>query len=80
MYSRMFNDAQVRKHITTKELIALVQSIGKWHRYLYGRKFIIHTDARNLVYLFKRTKNRSSNNQMHYKWVTLLNEYNFNKT
>ena len=77
MYSRMFNPTQSKLHITSKELIALTQSITKWNHYLYGRKFTIHTDALNIVHLFKRTKAKSTNNQMHYQWVVLLNEYDF---
>ena len=77
MFSRMFNDNQVKWHITSKELHALVQSISKWHNYLWTNKFTIHTDANNLRHLFRRTNNKSSNNQMHYQWVVLLNEYDF---
>ena len=77
MYSRMFNASQEKLHITSKELIALTQSVTKWNHYLYGRKFTIHTDALNIVHLFKRTKAKSTNNQMHYGWVVMLNEYDF---
>ena len=77
MYSRMFNDNQMKWHITSKELHALTQSVQKWHNYLWTNKFTIHTDANNLKHLFRRTNTKSSNNQMHYQWVVLLNEYDF---
>ena len=77
MFSRMFNDNQSKWHITTKELHALVQSIEKWRNYLWTNKFVIHTDARNLSHLFRRTNAKKSNNTMHYQWVVLLNEFDF---
>ena len=38
---------------------------------------MIHTDARNLSHLFRRTNAKKSNNTMHYQWVVLLNEFDF---
>ena len=77
MFSKMFTPSVSRKHITSKEILAIIESIKKWNQYLYGRKFHISTDAKNIVYLFNRVNKGRSNNAQHFRWVLLLSEYDF---
>ncbi len=77
MFSSKFQPNQINLHITSKELIAITRSVTKWEQYLYGHKFLIHSDSKNLEYLFKRTEHRKSNNKLHLKWVMILQELTF---
>ena len=77
MFSKSWNKINRKKHITTKELLALVDCFKLWQQYLYTNQTYIHSDSRNLAFLFKKIEAKRSNNQMHYKWVTLLSEFNF---
>ena len=77
MFSRMFNGNQLKWRVTAKELHALVQSISIRHDHLWTNKFKTHTDANNLKYLFRRTNNKSTNDQMNHQCVMLLNQYDF---
>ena len=77
MFSKMFTPSVSKKHITSKEILAIIESIKKWNHLLYGRKFHISTDAKNIVYLFNQVNKRKTNNAQHYRWVLLLSEYDF---
>ena len=39
-----------------KEALAIVYGIKRFHQYLYGRNFIIHTDHKPLMYLFNENR------------------------
>ena len=39
-----------------KEALAKVYGIKRFHQYLYGRNFIIHTDHKPLMYLFNENR------------------------
>ena len=77
MFSRSWTGSNANKHITTKELLALVDAVKIWRQYLYTRKFYIHSDSKNLEYLFRRTESRRTDNKMHYSWVQLLSQFSF---
>ena len=77
MWSKCFPKAAKNKHITTKELLALIECFKLWKRYFILNKVFIHSDSRNLKYLFKLTEEKRSNNPKHYEWVLLLSQYNF---
>lgn len=57
--SRAFTKGERNKHIIEKELAAIHWAILHYRPYLLGRKFIVRTDHRPLVYLFGM-KNPSS--------------------
>lgn len=50
--SRPLNKAELNYPTIQKELLAIVWSIKYFRPYLYGRKFIIRTDHKPLIYLF----------------------------
>ena len=77
MYSRRFSEPQFKLHITSKELIAVTNSVAKWQKYLWGRRFIIHSDSENIKHLFKLVRLKKTNNRRHYSWSLFLNEFNF---
>ena len=76
MFSNLFTPNQSKLHITSKELISLTRSVTKWYKYLYGNRFIIHSDSLNLKYLFRRAR-RKNCNRRHFQWAMMLNEFDF---
>ncbi|GFT59842.1 retrovirus-related Pol polyprotein from transposon 412 [Trichonephila clavipes] len=59
--------------VTRKELLAIVKAIEHFHHYLYGQKFLLHTDHASLTWLmnFRNTEGQVA------RWIQRLNEYYF---
>lgn len=71
--SRGLNKAELNYATIEKELLAIVWSIKYFRPYLYGKRFVIRTDHKPLLYLFNMT-NPSSRLT---KFRLLLEEYDF---
>lgn len=71
--SRSLNKAERRYPTIEKELLAIVWSVKYFRPYLYGRRFIIETDHRPLVYLYNLTDPSSRL----IKFRLQLEEYNY---
>ena len=37
MFSKMFNENNIKRHITSKEILAIIESIKRWDSYLDGK-------------------------------------------
>lgn len=72
-YSRTLNEHEIRYSTIEKELLAIVQASKYFRSYLYGRKFIVRTDHRPLVWL---SSLREPNAKLQ-RWKIKLEEYNF---
>ena len=63
-----------RNYGTTKrELLAIVFALNKFHQYLWGRHFTLHTDHKALVYIHTQ----KGLNAMLNKWLDTLLDYDF---
>lgn len=71
--SKMLNKAEKNYPTIEKELLAMVWGVRHFRPYLYGRKFVVYTDHRPLVYLFSLTDPSSRLT----KFRLALEEYNF---
>lgn len=54
--SRAFTKGEANKHIIEKKLAAIYWAVMHFSPYLLGRKFLVRTDHRPLVYLFGMKK------------------------
>ena len=72
-HSRVLNVHERNYSVTEKECLAIVDGIKTFHTYLHGRQFIVRTDHKALVWLYK-TKNQFSKL---LRWSILLQEYQF---
>ena len=54
--SQMLLKAETNYAHLEKEALSIIFGIHKFHNYLYGRKFIIHSNHKPLMYIFNATK------------------------
>ncbi|KAL5517655.1 hypothetical protein EMCRGX_G003243 [Ephydatia muelleri] len=54
--SRSLAPAEKKYSQLEKEGLAIVFGVKKFHQYLYGRKFVVHSDHKPLQFLFKEDK------------------------
>ena len=54
--SRMLSPAEKEYSQIEKEALAIIFAVQKFHQYLHGRHFLIHSDHKLLQYLFSETK------------------------
>ena len=54
--SRTLTPAEQRYAQIDREALAIVYGVKRFHQHLYGRKFVIHTDHKPLIYLFNESK------------------------
>ena len=72
-YSRQLKDAQKRYSAQELEGLALYQSVIHFAFYLYGKKFVVFTDHKSLVWL---TSGKQKNRRV-YGWALKLSEFQF---
>lgn len=71
--SRTINSAEKNYSAVEQELLAIVWGINHFRPYLFGRKFVVYTDHKPLLWLWN-IKNPSSRLM---RWRLKLEEYNF---
>ncbi|MDY6929837.1 MAG: RNase H-like domain-containing protein [Pseudomonadota bacterium] len=69
--SKVLNKAQRNYCVTRRELLAIVEFVGQYHHYLYGRKFLVRTDHAALYWLLRK---KDPEGQM-ARWITKLSVY-----
>lgn len=55
--SRAMTDTQQRYAQIEKELLAICFGVNKFYQYVYGRKFVVETDHKPLISIFKKPLN-----------------------
>ncbi|PIO53640.1 hypothetical protein TELCIR_25018, partial [Teladorsagia circumcincta] len=76
--SRSLSDAEKKYSQIEKETLGLVFAVKKFHKYLFGRKFLLLTDHKPLLAIFGDKKGvpiYSANRLM--RWATILLGYDF---
>ena len=71
--SRTLNEHEIKYSTIEKELLGIVFGTSYFRPYLYGRRFIIQTDHKPLVWL----SNLKEPNLKLQRWKLKLDEYNF---
>lgn len=73
-HSRSLKDYEKNYAITELECLAIVDSLNKFHHYLFGQKFTLYTDHKALVWLqnVKNLKGRL------FRWSLVLSMYDYN--
>lgn len=59
--SRSLTETQRNYSQIEKEALALVTAVERFHKFIWGRKFILQTDHRSLVALFKTNESKAFN-------------------
>lgn len=71
--SRTLSDTEQRYSTIEKELLAIVYACNHFKPYLYGKKFLIHTDHKPLIWLFTM----KNTNARLMKWIFQLSDFEF---
>lgn len=71
--SRKLKTSEEHYSDTEKEGMGIIWSVQKFHRYLYGKEFILETDHYPLMYL---NKTKLVNSRL-MRWALLLQPYRF---
>ena len=69
--SKKLTPTEIRYSAYERELLGIVDAIGRWRSYLEGQHFIIQTDHSSLRHL----PNQPSVNRRIWKWVSILQGY-----
>jgi hypothetical protein len=72
-YSKTLKKAERNYCVTRRELLAIVESLKHFHKYLYGQEFHLHTDHSALTWLM----NFMNLEGQTVCWIQCLQEYNF---
>ena len=72
---RALKDAESRYSQIEKESLAIYFAITRFRNYLYGMEFIVKTDHKPLISLFKPTSKPPPRIE---NWIVRLMSYNFN--
>ena len=71
--SRKLHDSEKRYATTEKECLAIIWAVQKFHRYLYGVKFVLETDHEALAYI----NHAKLSNSRVMRWAMVLQTYRF---
>lgn len=71
--SRKLKTSEEHYSTIEKEYLGIIWSVQKFHRYLYGKEFILETDHHPLMYL---NKTKLVNSRL-MRWALLLQPYRF---
>ena len=71
--SRKLLDRETRYSTVERECLAPLWAVDKFHRYIFGREFVIETDHRPLTYL----KISCTTNGRLMRWALALQDYSF---
>lgn len=71
------NDAQKKYPILHLEALAVVSTVKKFHKYLYGKKFIIYTDHKPLIGIFGKEGRNSLSVTRLQRYVMDLSIYDY---
>lgn len=72
-FSKVLSKPERNYCVTRRELLAVVKSIAHFHKYLYGRRFLLRTDHAALMWLLRF---KSPEGQV-ARWLERLQEYDF---
>jgi hypothetical protein len=77
MFSKYWPETHATLHITSKELLAVINAIKRWKNFLSTKKFTISTDSNNIPHLFKMNDDKLLSSSKHLRWIDMLSEFNF---
>lgn len=76
--SRSLNSSERKYSQIEKEALALIFAVTKFHKFIYGRKFLLQTDHKPLLAIFGSKKGipAHSANRIQ-RWALIMLQYNF---
>lgn len=71
--AKSLTEGQSNYSATRRELLAVIFSLKKFHEYIYGNRFVIHTDHKALQFMLTQ----EHLNPMLAEWVEVILDYDF---
>ena len=76
--SRSLSPTERRYSQLDKEASAIVFSVGKFHRYIFSRKFLLYSDHKPLIHIFGESKSVPVMALAHLqRWALTLSSYTY---
>ena len=76
--SRSLHSSEKKYSVIDREALAIISAVRKFERYLYGRKFILRTDHKPLMFIFgERTELPVLAMSRVSRWALMLREFDF---
>ena len=76
-YSSTLNKAERNYSQIEREALAIVFTLKKCHKYVYGRKFCIYSDHKPLQFIFGEKKVNSVSSARIQRWSLYLSQYDY---
>lgn len=76
-FSSTLSDAEKRYSQLEREALAIIFTLKKCHKYVYGRKFTIYSDHKPLQFIFGEKKMNSVTGARVKRWSLFLSQYDY---
>lgn len=75
--SSSLSDAERRYSQMEREALAIIFALKKFHKYVYGRKFLLYSDHKPLKFIFGEKKLNSVSGARIQRWCLFLTQYDY---
>ncbi|XP_065315252.1 uncharacterized protein LOC135924132 [Gordionus sp. m RMFG-2023] len=75
-FSRIFHEVETRYSVIEQEALAIIFGLTKCREYLIGKRFVIYTDHKPLIHLYKKDNKELMMSPRLQRWLLLVGSFN----